>query len=130
MQTILNGLIFILIADAWLYWTHRISHKFFPKQHALHHKYKFKTVFHSVDHIFNWGIFPFGWLVGFTTTEMLPVIVWGIMFTFISHREKKNYKAKPGIIMRTVDHESHHDSYNKNYGVLFTLWDRTMGTYI
>jgi len=129
MSAIVNSLIFILIADAYLYWEHRALHRFLPKIHSLHHAHKFRTIFHPIEHFFNWLIFPIGWLLGFTTTEMLPVIVWSIIFTFVSHYEKKP-RVNHTIFMGTKKHEDHHDSYNKNFGVLLTLWDRTMGTYI
>lgn len=103
-------------------------HWVFPNQHGFHHKWKFRTAFSFTDHFFNWLIFPIGWLCGFSTTEMLPTMLWTVMFTFMSHRE---YKPKPmgKIFMSLRGHEAHHDKYNKNYGVMLTLWDRLAGTY-
>ncbi len=128
MMDIVFAVAFICIADTYLYWQHRCLHWFFPKQHNLHHKYSFKTVFHWVDQVTNWAIFPIGWLLGFTTNQMLPVLVWSIIFVFISHREKKSMKKRI-VFMTAYAHEIHHKIYNKNYGVLTTFWDKAMGTY-
>ena len=128
IELIFKSALFVFIAHTYLYWQHRALHYFFPTMHGLHHKWKYKTVFHLGEQILNWAIFPIGWLIGFTTNEMLLVLIWSIIFVFTSHREKKS-KKKSWIFMTSLAHEAHHDTYNKNYGVLLTLWDRLMGTY-
>jgi Delta7-sterol 5-desaturase len=127
-ELVLKSILFVFVADTYLYWQHRALHKFAPKIHALHHMFAFRTIFHPLEQITNWAIFPIGWAAGFTTTQMLPVIIWTIMFTFMSHREEKPRRTSK-IFMSLRGHERHHDLYDKNYGVMLTLWDRLAGTY-
>ncbi len=125
---ILKTVAFVFIADFYLYWQHRALHKFLMRIHSIHHRKKYATIFHPLEHVLNWGLFPIGWLIGFTTNEMLLVLIWTIIFTFISHNEKKP-RPKKTIFMQATDHEKHHDLTVKNYGVVLKLWDRLMRTY-
>lgn len=83
---------------------------------------------HPIEHILNWAIFPIGWAMGFGFFETVPVAIWGISFTLLAHERIKCDKTQ-SIFMHALDHEGHHDLYDKNYGVFLTIWDRIMGTY-
>lgn len=127
MIFLLKSMLFVLIADFYLYWQHRGLHRFLPKQHAIHHKYKYAIVMHPIEHFLNWAIFPIGWFLSFSFFETVPVAIWGIAYTLMAH---ERVKGSPGnIFMSALDHEGHHDKYDKNYGVLFTFWDRLIGSY-
>lgn len=131
-----------LIYDFCSYWAHRISHhnRLFWSMHVVHH-----TAVH-----YNLTVsFRLSWIQHFKIVFFIPLILFGfhpviffivnqvmILFQFWQHTEyiKKLPRAFEWIFVTPSNHRVHHGSdeqyLDKNFGVLFTFWDRIFGTYL
>ncbi len=133
----------IVAHDTYFYWTHR----------AMHHPKLFKT-FHRAHHR---SITPTPWAAySFSVPEavvafmfvpiwqfFVPTPGW-VMFTWLNFQIIRNAMGHAGFeffprwwlkspltswINSTVHHDLHHaGSFNHNYGLYFTWWDKWMGT--
>lgn len=134
----------LLVAhDTWFYWTHRAMHdrRLFKRFHRTHHKSITPTPFAA--YAFDWPeavvqvLFVSLW-VAFVPTP------WAAMFTFLGIMIVRNVMGHAGVEVHprgmadhwfwglfntTTHHDLHHNgSFNHNYGLYFTWWDRMMGT--
>lgn len=132
----------IVIYDFCSYWAHRISHynRFFWGTHIVHH-----TAIH-----YNLTVsFRLSWVQHFKIIFFLPLIVFGfhpiiffivnqvmVLFQFWQHTEyiKKMPRVIEWIFVTPSNHRVHHGSdehyIDKNFGVLFTFWDRLFNSYV
>jgi sterol desaturase/sphingolipid hydroxylase (fatty acid hydroxylase superfamily) len=132
----------IIIFDFCSYWSHRISHfnRFFWCTHVVHH-----TAVH-----YNLTVsFRLSWVQHLKIVFFLPVILFGfhpiiffvvnqvmVLFQFWQHTEyiKKMPRLIEWIFITPSNHRVHHgsdDEYlDKNFGALFTFWDRLFGSYV
>lgn len=129
-----NAVAFIFLAHTWLYFSHRfLLHGIFWKEHSIHHAHVWLRM-HWIEHTINWVTFPIGWLLGFSFLEMLPILVWGVAFTFLAHKRKwPRLSRAPKILLpfvMTVESHWEHHKQGSNYGVFITLWDKMLGTYV
>ncbi len=132
----------IVIYDFCSYWAHRISHynRFFWSTHIVHH-----TAIH-----YNLTVsFRLSWVQHLKVIFFLPLMFFGfhpiiffivnqvmILYQFWQHTEY--IKKMPRIIEWTFitpsNHRVHHGSdqqyLDKNFGVLFTFWDRMFNSYV
>ena len=134
--------LFILIHDTWFYWTHRFMHhpKVFRHVHLVHHRSTNPSpwaayAFHPIEAVIEAGIFP---VIVFTIpTHGLALVV------FLVYMISRNVMGHLGIEIfpkwfihnkwvnwhtTTTHHDLHHKSFNNNYGLYFTWWDRWLGT--
>ncbi|MBC7519835.1 MAG: sterol desaturase family protein [Sandarakinorhabdus sp.] len=134
----------LLVAhDSWFYWTHRVFHdpRLFKRFHLLHHKSVTPTPFAAYS--FNAieaaseVLFVSLW-VAFVPTP------WVAMFSFLGIMIVRNVMGHAGVELMpkgfadhwfwglfatTTHHDLHHNgSFNHNFGLYFTWWDRVMGT--
>lgn len=142
--TIAGFVIALLIAhDSWFYWTHRVMHSraLFKHFHRLHHRSITPTPFTS--YAFDWTeaavqvLFVLIW-ISLISTPWIAIFgflvimiirnVWGHCGTelhppgFADHWLCGNFTT-------TTHHDLHHNgSFNHNFGLYFTWWDRLMGT--
>jgi Delta7-sterol 5-desaturase len=141
--TIIGTLIAILLFnDAWFYCWHRLLHhpKLFRHVHSVHHK--------SVD-VNPFSSYSFHWFEGFILGAwVLPVVIFvpiylpilgvlqgiGLANNVMSHL---GYELLPRWLLRvpllrwmntSTFHNMHHTSSKGNYGLMFRLWDRLLGT--
>ncbi|MEO6916821.1 MAG: sterol desaturase family protein [Chitinophagaceae bacterium] len=131
----------ILVYDVCSYWAHRVSHgnRFFWATHVVHH---------SAEHYNLTVSFRLSWVQHFKIIFLIPIVLFGfhpviffivnqimVLFQFWQHTEY--IKRLPGFIEWSIitpsNHRVHHGSdekyIDKNFGVLFTFWDRMFGTY-
>lgn len=134
----------LLVAhDTWFYWLHRAMHSpaMFKRFHRLHHKSVTPTPFaaysfNALEAVFE-ALFVSLW-VAFMPTP------WIAMFSFLGIMIVRNVMGHAGVELMpkgfadhwfwgqfatTTHHDLHHNgSFNHNYGLYFTWWDRIMGT--
>jgi len=142
--TIALYIVILLVAhDAYFYWTHRAMHdpRLFKTWHRSHHRSVTPTPFAA--YAFDWreavvqAAFVSGWICLVPTPELSMFIFLGIMIVrnVMGHSgtelHPRGWADHPilGLFTTTVHHDLHHSgSFNHNYGLYFTWWDRLMGT--
>ena len=135
-------LVYLLLHDAWFYWTHRLLHVpwAFRRAHAIHHASHPPTAwaamsFHPWETLTGAIVIPALVLaipihVGALLTVLTIMTVMGIsnhmgweMFP------KSVVEGRAGQWLITASHHQLHHQRNKcNYGLYFRFWDRLCGT--
>ena len=133
---------FVLLHDAWFYWTHRLIHhpRLFRAVHRVHHKS------HNPS---PWTAYSFDVGEAFINAIFMPLALLIIpasplaVFIFLAHMMLRNALGHSGYEifpttrggrpmfdwMTTVTHHDlHHAQAGWNFGLYFTWWDRLMGT--
>ena len=140
-------ILFILVlTDTWFYFWHRLLHTpFFYKFHKVHHSYNptitlSYTAMTPIEFIFENTIYfmappligspwsGFGKIHFFSwACANIYVLVWGAMI----HNNTIVGAFFPSVLNRPTDHQLHHRHGQKNrrFSLLFTFWDRLLGTY-
>jgi Delta7-sterol 5-desaturase len=129
--------------DAYFYWVHRTMHhpRLFKTFHRHHHRSITPTP---------WAAYSFSWQEAFVMAMFVPI--WQffvptpgyIMLIFLGFQIIRNVMGHAGLelmprwwlstpltkwLNTTTHHDLHHDgSFNHNYGLYFTWWDKLMGT--
>jgi Delta7-sterol 5-desaturase len=132
----------LIFNDAWFYCWHRLLHhpKLFRHVHAVHHK--------SID-VNPFTSYSFHWFEGLVLGAwVLPVVLIvpiyipllgalhaiGLANNVMSHL---GYEFLPRWLLRvpvlrwintSTFHNLHHSSFKGNFGLMFRLWDRLLGT--
>ena len=140
----INGwtmLLAIIIADFIYYWEHRIEHeiRILWTYHSIHHSspiYNYTTALRVsfIDGFVTWVFFLPMILIGFNPFIVFIAIAIGLAYQTWLHTEligKLGWFEK--IFMTPSQHRVHHGSddiyLDKNYGAIFSIWDRWFGTY-
>lgn len=135
-------LAFFVAKDFAYYWIHRLGHenRFLWGIHLVHHQpkvYNYSVglrmpLFHHVVDIFPFMLFA---LIGIPLEVFVPVsIIWASL-QILTHTTfiKKEIPLFSRIFVTPSHHRVHHgknDIYiDKNYGGIFSFWDRAFGTY-
>ncbi|TXE09303.1 sterol desaturase family protein [Gelidibacter salicanalis] len=131
-------LLMIVMHDTYFYWTHRLMHHraFFKYVHKTHHSFHNPTpwaafAFHPLESIISMGIIPI--IIFLIPFHQWALIVFVTLLTLnnvlihLGYRLPKFMKAR--FQNTAVEHDLHHNGFQKNYGLYFTLWDKLMGTY-
>jgi sterol desaturase/sphingolipid hydroxylase (fatty acid hydroxylase superfamily) len=132
----------LVFNDAWFYGWHRLLHhpKLFRHVHAVHHKSVDVNPFSSYS--FHWfeGLVLGVWIlpVALLIPIYLPMLgvlhAIGLANNVMSH---SGYELLPRWLLKvpllrwvntSTFHNLHHLSFNGNYGLMFRLWDRLLGT--
>jgi sterol desaturase/sphingolipid hydroxylase (fatty acid hydroxylase superfamily) len=132
----------LIFNDAWFYCWHRLLHhpKLFRYVHAVHHKSVDVNPFSSYS--FHWfeGIILGAWAL--PAVLIFPIFIpmlgalhaIGLVNNVMSHL---GYEFLPKGLLRipiirwmntSTFHNLHHSSFHGNYGLMFRLWDRILGT--
>jgi sterol desaturase/sphingolipid hydroxylase (fatty acid hydroxylase superfamily) len=139
---IFSILIFIIVQDAYFYWTHRFMHlkRIFPYVHRSHHLSNPPTPFATLNFgpwetIIEFGIYPImiflvplhPYAIGIFLIYNVTINTAGhIGFEIVPRSWFHHTLLKHGLTV--THHEMHHSKVNCNYGIYFTFWDRIMGT--
>jgi len=138
----LSLLAFLLIRDAWFYWTHRAMHRpwLFRRAHAVHHASRPPTA---------WAAMSFHPLEAITGAVVIPALVFVIpvhvavlglvlaIMTLMGVTNHMGWEIAPGALVHgragrwlitATHHEAHHAVYRGNYGLYFRFWDKMCGT--
>jgi len=131
----------ILATDFVWYWYHRMGHEinFFWAAHIVHHhseEFNFTaaariTTFQAVIRTGFWCILP---LFGFHPKMVITMLVVHGAYSFFTHTQLiGRIKWLEYVFVTPSVHGVHHASdekyLDKNYGDMFTFWDRLFGTF-
>lgn len=131
----------ILATDFVWYWYHRMGHEinFFWAAHIVHHhseEFNFTaaariTTFQAIIRTGFWCILPF---FGFHPNMVITMLVVHGAYSFFTHTQViGRVKWLEYIFVTPSVHGVHHASdekyLDKNYGDMFTFWDRIFGTF-
>jgi sterol desaturase/sphingolipid hydroxylase (fatty acid hydroxylase superfamily) len=138
----LSVLAFLLVHDAYFYWTHRLMHGSwaFRTMHAVHHASRPPTA---------WAAMSFHPWEALSGAIVIPALVFlipihvamlGLVLTIMTVMGVTNHmgwELFPDFLVRSrvgkwlitaTHHQRHHQQYRCNYGLYFRLWDRLCGT--
>lgn len=138
----LSVLIYMLLHDAWFYWTHRLMHRpwWFRRIHAVHHESRPPTA---------WAAMSFHPWEAMTGAVVIPALVFVIpihiaalglvlaIMTVMGIANHLGWEMFPRWLVQgqagkwlitATHHQMHHDRYQGNYGLYFRHWDRLCGT--
>ncbi|HKX89198.1 MAG TPA: sterol desaturase family protein [Sphingopyxis sp.] len=133
---------FLLIHDAWFYWTHRWMHRPAPFRfaHAVHHQSRPPTA---------WAAMSFHPFEAITGAVVIPALVFLIpihvavlgavlaIMTVMGVGNHMGWEMFPRALVHgpagrwlitATHHQAHHAAYRGNYGLYFRFWDRACGT--
>ncbi|MDN3672830.1 sterol desaturase family protein [Flavobacterium branchiarum] len=131
----------ILATDFVWYWYHRLGHEinFFWAAHIVHHhsnEFNFTaaariTTFQAIIRTGFWCILPF---IGFHPKMVITMLIVHGAYSFFTHTQViKRIKWLEYVFVTPSVHGVHHASdekyLDKNYGDMFTFWDRIFGTF-
>lgn len=137
--SISNIIIYLLMADTFYYWIHRIIHRTpFLKEHLhLTHHSAFDLVpndslysdcYENCLYLFVTGLCP----LLFIHVNMVEYLIVNLLIFYhivYSHSEIKDKPILP-LFIDSNYHKFHHQIGKGNYAVLFPIWDDYMGTRI
>jgi Delta7-sterol 5-desaturase len=138
----ISVLVYLLLHDAWFYWTHRWMHrpKLFRLAHAVHHASRPPTA---------WAAMSFHPLEALTGAVVIPALVLLIpihvgallavlaVMTVMGVTNHMGWEMFPRVLVQgpagrwlitASHHQRHHKDYRCNYGLYFRFWDRICGT--
>lgn len=128
----------ILLSDCLQYWEHRVEHWLFWRFHAVHHATREMSSTSNVSHFTHqimmtiiYGI-PIDLICG-DPMGHVPVIVAIYWWSALTHSPAKiNIGPLRWIMVDNRMHRIHHSlekqHFDKNFGGIFSLWDRLFGT--
>ena len=138
----LAPLAYLVLHDAWFYWTHRLMHRpsLFRTMHAVHHASRPPTA---------WAAMSFHPWEALTGAVVIPALVYfipihiamlGIVLAIMTVMGVTNHMGWEMFPRRLVHsrlgswlitashHQRHHEEYRCNYGLYFRFWARLCGT--
>ncbi|MCV9929444.1 sterol desaturase family protein [Flavobacterium sp. LS1R49] len=131
----------ILATDFVWYWYHRLGHEvnFFWAAHIVHHhsnEFNFTaaariTTFQAIVRTGFWCVLPF---IGFHPKMVITMLIVHGAYSFFTHTQViGRIKWLEYVFVTPSVHGIHHASdekyLDKNYGDMFTFWDRIFGTF-
>jgi sterol desaturase/sphingolipid hydroxylase (fatty acid hydroxylase superfamily) len=140
--TLAAPLIYLVLHDAWFYWTHRLLHRPRPFRiaHAVHHASRPPTA---------WAAMSFHPIEALTGAVVIPALVFVVpihpamlglvlaVMTLMGVTNHMGWEMFPhrfvhsragGWVITASHHQRHHDLYRCNYGLYFRVWDKLCGT--
>jgi sterol desaturase/sphingolipid hydroxylase (fatty acid hydroxylase superfamily) len=133
----------VIAHDAYFYWAHRLMHhpKLFKTFHRPHHRSITPTPWAAYSFAIPEAVVMFMFVP--IWQFFVPTPGW-VMFVWLNFQIIRNAMGHAGFeffprwwlatpltswINTTVHHDLHHaGSFNHNYGLYFTWWDKMMGT--
>ena len=134
-------IVLLLFTDLVWYWYHRLGHEvnLFWAAHIVHHQseeFNFSvaariTVFQAMTRNIFWCLIP---LIGFHPNMVITILIVHGAYSFFTHTQVIGKLGWLEHILITpslhgVHHASDEKYLDKNYGDLFTFWDKLFGTF-
>ena len=135
-------LLYLVLHDAWFYWTHRLLHRpaWFRAAHAVHHASRPPTAwaamsFHPLEAVSGAVVIP-----ALVFVIPIHVAVLGLVLTVMTVMGVTNHMGWEmfpralvhsklgGWLITASHHQRHHDEYRCNYGLYVRFWDHLCGT--
>ena len=135
---VLGGALAAVFGDFFYYWYHRAQHRFLWRFHAVHHSVREMSGmsgYHHFTEIAFQGVI-YGIPVALIAPDPFAVPVVGGLMAAWAHYLHSPTQANLGRAWRVVVdnrfHRVHHSleprHWDKNFGVVVTIWDRLFGT--
>lgn len=135
-------LVYLLLHDAWFYWTHRWMHRprLFRLAHAVHHASRPPTAwaamsFHPLEAVTGAIVIPaLVLIVPIHYASLFVVLTVMTLMGVTNHMgwelfPRRLVEGRAGAWLITASHhQRHHQQYGCNYGLYFRFWDRLCGT--
>ena len=135
-------LVYLLLHDAWFYWTHRLMHvpRIYRRMHAVHHASRNPTAwaamsFHPWESVTGAILVPaLVLLIPIHAGALLAVLT---IMTVMGVTNHMGWEIFPRWLVRgrlgewlitASHHQRHHEKYLCNFGLYFRFWDRICGT--
>lgn len=135
----ISAVIGLLVADFLTYWYHRAQHRFLWRFHAVHHAIRDLSAVNSYHHVSE-SLFS-GLLVALPTTLIvvdygptIPILVFlsSAQAIYLHSPTRMTLGPLRALVGDNAFHRIHHSleprHFDKNFGVLTTIWDRAFGT--
>jgi len=135
-------LAYLLLHDAWFYWTHRWLHRPGPFRvaHAVHHASRPPTAwaamsFHPLEALSGAVVIPALVLLVPIHLAVLGLVL--LTMTIMGVTNHMGWELFPRALVRSKagrwlitasHHQRHHEGYTCNYGLYFRHWDHWCGT--
>ena len=129
----------VVLMDFLIYWRHRFEHRFFWRIHAVHHSvtelHAANSYGHFVEalpHLFI-VLIPIS-LIDFGGLEapLFVMMVMGVLQLYIHSPVTLQFGRLRVVLVDNRYHRIHHSievrHFEKNFGILLTVWDRLFGT--
>lgn len=144
LPTALQIIFYLLLADFLVYWTHRFAHtKYIWSAHAYHHyppKVNWVTGLkgspaHYLVILVPYTIAATLVLLNLDASHVLFLIILEVFYQHLIHTSFQLPYSKylEYVFVTPRVHLGHHhsnlDHAHSNYGLMFTFWDRLLGTY-
>lgn len=132
------GVVFLL--DFIFYWRHRLYHRFLMIIHGLHHRDRSFDLtisfrIHPVEMFFQMLIFLGTiYFFGLDRWQMMTINIVFTVQAFYSHfeldffPESVNHWLSVLFVVPKFHNVHHSENSGRNYGFLFSIWDRIFGT--
>lgn len=139
-MTVSGGIILsLLLNDAFFYWMHRLVHhpKLLKSVHRFHHDVHQPVPWSTnSESVLDGLLLNLYWLIAPLLLPIpLEVLILHRLYDLIAgvlghcgHEYAGFFVIPPSPLVGITHHDQHHQYFNCNYGVLFTFWDRWMGT--
>ena len=138
----LSVAVYLLLHDAWFYWTHRWMHRpaMFKRMHAVHHASRSPTAwtamsFHPWESLTGAVLIPaLVLLIPIYHAALLAVLAIMTVMGVTNHMGWELFprwivEGPAGKWLITASHhQRHHEKYLCNFGLYFRFWDRLCGT--
>jgi sterol desaturase/sphingolipid hydroxylase (fatty acid hydroxylase superfamily) len=138
-----SSIAFILIDDAWFYWTHQLLHsssRLYRSVHKIHHRSIDTTPltglsFHPLESFviaIPLGVLPL--FIGVQPNFLIVALLISTFNNILGHNgfewAPRWWDRIPVLRLKTpsIHHNLHHEKSRGNYGLYFIFWDRWMGT--
>jgi sterol desaturase/sphingolipid hydroxylase (fatty acid hydroxylase superfamily) len=142
-RSLTSGLLILLLIDLIYYGHHYLSHKIplLWANHSVHHqaeKFNFTVGLRPplLNEIFSFYIHIPLAILGVSPEIYVPLFIIHTSFQLLNHTKliKKEIPFLRFIFVTPSHHRVHHGQnpryMNKNFGALFSFWDRMFGTYV
>ncbi|QDL91315.1 sterol desaturase family protein [Paroceanicella profunda] len=135
----LGFVVSLVIFDAWFYFGHRLLHwKPLYRFHALHHKSVAPTVWSNdssglVDTLIEHGFYLVVWFVlPVPALSVFALRLFDQISGMIGHSGFEYFAGAssraPSPMICSTFHDLHHSQFRYNFGNIFSIWDRLLGT--
>ncbi|HET6942711.1 MAG TPA: sterol desaturase family protein [Sphingomicrobium sp.] len=132
-------MLLVLLNDFVTYWSHRFQHRFLWPIHSLHHSqtelHAANGYAHFTERSFRYLVFgiPLS-LIGFefAAAPYLITLLSGVLERYIHSPTTAHLGPLRYVLVDNRFHRIHHSlepqHFDKNFGILFSFWDRIFGT--
>lgn len=129
-----------LWTDFTFYWFHRFQHRFLWRFHSVHHSIQDLTAVNSYHHVTEplFASLLIAVPLWFINIEAMNPAIWLLFvlraWPFYIHAPTRLHVGPlAGILVDNRVHRIHHSvepqHFDRNFGAVFTIWDRLFGTF-